>query len=84
MEWQVVFLDVCIARFAAHIDHGVELDDAVALFDRLAHCPELWLRPTKRPGFTLTEAWAYDLEAAGLWGYDIVSVIAQEDRTCSK
>jgi hypothetical protein len=49
-------------------------DDAIGLLKQLAQRPDL--RLTQHPRtfpFRLTEAWAYDLEDAGLWGDDILS-----------
>ncbi len=46
-------------------------EDAVGLLRRLAGEPRLLEPPAIRPPFRLTEAWAYDLDAAGLFGDDI-------------
>jgi hypothetical protein len=53
-------------------------EDATGLLAKLASCPELLAQAPKTPPFTLTEAWAYDLDAAGLWGDDIGSVLADQ------
>jgi hypothetical protein len=47
-------------------------EDAIGLLARLAREPRLLQPPAIRPPFRLTEAWAYDLDAAGLFGDDIV------------
>jgi hypothetical protein len=47
-------------------------EDAMGLLGRLAREPAL-LEPLARTSFHLTEAWAYDLDAAGLWDDDIAS-----------
>jgi hypothetical protein len=46
-------------------------EDAVGLLRRLAQNPGLLDERLSVPPFRLTEAWAYDLDAAGLWGDDI-------------
>ncbi|MCF6100931.1 TfuA-like protein [Mesorhizobium muleiense] len=54
-------------------------EDATGLLAKLACCPELLAHAPMTPPFTLTEAWAYDLGAAGLWDDDIGSVLAERD-----
>jgi len=46
-------------------------EDALGLFRHLARRPELLLRKPEAPPFRLTEAWAFDLDAAGLWDQSI-------------
>jgi len=46
-------------------------EDAAGLLRRLARPMELPDMAPKPPPFRLTEAWAYDLDAAGLWDYSI-------------
>jgi hypothetical protein len=53
-------------------------EDAVGLLARLSRCPELFENRQDTPSFRLTEAWAYDLDAAGLWENDIVSILAEQ------
>ena len=55
-------------------------EDAAGLLSLLSRRPELLERRPEAPSFRLTEAWAYDLDAAGLWGDDIGSILAEEDR----
>jgi hypothetical protein len=51
-------------------------EDAVGLLSRLARRPALLEKPIKLSPFQLTEAWAYDLDNAGLWQDDIRSILA--------
>lgn len=46
-------------------------EDAESLLTRLAQDPALLDERAKAPPFRLTEAWAYDLDAAGLWANDV-------------
>ncbi|GLK85752.1 TfuA-like protein [Ancylobacter defluvii] len=48
--------------------------DAIGLLRRLAATPGLPGPPAVRPAFRLTEAWAHDLDAAGLLTSDIADV----------
>jgi hypothetical protein len=48
-------------------------EDAVGLLTRLAQHREILGEPPKAPPFRLTEAWAYDIDAAGLWDGDIAT-----------
>lgn len=51
-------------------------EDALGLLTKLARHPELVLQRPDTPPFRLTEAWAYDLDAAGLWDDDIATILA--------
>ncbi|WP_287238179.1 TfuA-like protein [Mesorhizobium sp.] len=53
-------------------------EDAVGLLTRLARFRELPGKRQDTQAFRLTEAWAYDLDAAGLWDQDIASILADE------
>nr|WP_255607607.1 TfuA-like protein [Ancylobacter sp. Lp-2] len=57
-------------------DHAVDHKraDALGLLRLLATTPDLLRPPAVRPGFRLTEAWAHDLDAAGLLAPDIADV----------
>lgn len=55
-------------------------EDAAGLLETLARCPELLETPPKTPPFVMTEAWAHDLEVAGLWGNDIGSIVAEHGK----
>jgi hypothetical protein len=55
-------------------------EDAIELLVRLAHCPEMLGQRPVTPPFRLTEAWAYDLDAAGLWDDDIGSILAEQGK----
>ncbi|GAB4065201.1 hypothetical protein KHC28_02185 [Ancylobacter sonchi] len=54
-------------------DHAVDQKqaDAIGLLRRLASAPNLLRPPAERPAFRLTEAWAHDLDDAGLLAADI-------------
>jgi hypothetical protein len=52
-------------------------EDAVGLLARLSSKPGLLRQRPLAPPFRLTEAWAYDLDAAGLWDRDISSILAE-------
>jgi len=51
-------------------------EDAVGLLTHLARQPELLEKRAAFSLFQLTEAWAYDLDNAGLWQDDIKSILA--------
>jgi hypothetical protein len=55
-------------------------EDAVSLLSALAQRPELLEAKRQVPPFRLTEAWAYDLDAAGLLGDDIADVGMARER----
>ncbi len=55
-------------------------EDALGLLTRLARYPELIVRRADIPRFQLTEAWAYDLDAAGLWDDDIATILADNSK----
>lgn len=66
-------------RLAAWLPSGAldrKREDALGLLTRLARHPEVVLRRPCTPPFLLTEAWAYDLDAAGLWDDDIATILA--------
>lgn len=52
-------------------------DDAIGLLTHLTRRPELLAKPPSTQPFQLTESWAYDLDAAGLWGDDIGAILAE-------
>jgi hypothetical protein len=54
--------------------------DAIELLTTLARCPHLVGKGQDNPPFRLTEAWAYDLDAAGLWDDDITSILADNGK----
>lgn len=74
---------VALDRLADWLPSG-EIDrkreDAVGLLTSLARSPGIIGKHPKLPSFRLTEAWAYDLDAAGLWGNDIASILAEHDK----
>lgn len=47
-------------------------EDAIGLLDYLARTPHVLDRPLRLPAFRMTEAWAYDLDAAGLLTDDLM------------
>ncbi|WP_085028362.1 TfuA-like protein [Ensifer aridi] len=53
-------------------------EDAIGLLTKLARASGLVGRPLNAPPFRLTEAWAYDLDAAGLWSDDIKLILSDE------
>ncbi len=55
-------------------------EDALGLLNRLARYPQLVIRRADTPPFQLTESWAYDLDAAGLWGDDIAAILAGSNK----
>ena len=55
-------------------------EDALGLLTRLSRYPELLSPRPDTPPFRLTEAWAYDLDAAGLWDDDIATILADNSK----
>jgi hypothetical protein len=63
-----------IGRLAAWLPANAidrKREDAVSLLRELSQRPDLMRERPRTPPFQLTEAWAYDLDAAELWGDDI-------------
>jgi hypothetical protein len=71
----------CLDRLARWLPSGAvdrKREDAIGLLTKLARDPELFVNRPHSPAFRLTEAWAYDLDAAGLWDEDIGSFLAED------
>lgn len=71
--------NVVLDRLADWLRSGAidrKREDAVGLLSKLAHYPDLLKKRSDTPSFRLTEAWAHDLDLAGLWSDDIVSILA--------
>ncbi|ESZ22036.1 TfuA-like protein [Mesorhizobium sp. L48C026A00] len=72
-------LNGAVDRLADWLPSGAidrKREDATGLLSKLADYPELFSKRPDTPPFQLTEAWAYDLDAAGLWGDDIPTILA--------
>lgn len=72
---------VAVDRLANWLPSGAldrKREDTIGLLKKLARCPELVGKRQGTAPFRLTEAWAYDLDSAGLWGDDIGSILAKE------
>jgi hypothetical protein len=72
---------IALDRLAGWLPLGAidrKREDAVGLLRKLARHPELLERGPDTPTFQLTEAWVYDLDAAGLWDDDITSILARQ------
>jgi len=77
-EWEAA-----LDRLAGWLPSGAidrKREDAVGLLSLLARRPEVVEHRPDAPPFRLTEAWAYDLEAAALWNDDIGSILAEQSR----
>lgn len=55
-------------------------EDAIGLLTCLARSPKPTWKHPHTPPFRLTEAWAYDLDAASLWDDDIGSILSEKDK----
>ncbi|WP_081163053.1 TfuA-like protein [Ensifer aridi] len=72
---------VAMDRLADWLPSGAldrKREDAIGLLTKLARGSGFVGRPLNAPPFRLTEAWAYDLDAAGLWSDDIKLILSDE------